>query len=177
MRLILLRHGHDLVGSNGENALSNQGRAQVADTAKKILAAGVGSVDIAYCGESLRAEESLDEVRRHVNVSSAYSTPALKPDNSIDELESICLHAIDSGEDKVVLIVGHEPQMSNALLRWAGAEKPDDSAPRWVLGRGEAMQVSPRVVDGEIVACFDEVVFFGQERTLPTRTKRVGTFG
>jgi phosphohistidine phosphatase SixA len=170
MRVILLRHGHDLPSDQGEPALSKQGRAQIAETAQALKASGIDDIHAAVSSTALRARQSLAEFESHFAIAEKGFSVGLSPDAESAELDPALL-AFPRHSTVTVLVVGHEPQLSNAVLRWASLPEndPADTHCRpWTLSRGEAMvcTVSTSSDALRIHAC--PVTSYGQERALPT---------
>lgn len=144
MRLILLRHGHDLPRSDGQAMLSQQGRAQVAATIRQLPAHGISGIDLALCSDTLRARESLEVAAEHITITRAIAVPALHPGGAPKDLLALVSRYTPSYPEAALLVIGHEPQLSNALLCAAGATIPEDEGPRAILTRGAAVIAYPR---------------------------------
>jgi len=169
MKLLLVRHGHDLPGNNGDSALSWQGKKQAAQTAQRMLDMGIRDIDAAYCSPARRAVETLSEITGIVSVNHQHCADELQPGQDPESLVSLVWrHWRD--EPGVILFVGHEPQLSNAVLRWCGlpenAERGCDTPP-WVLGRGEGMLLSPSFNGAEIQLSSSLVSILGRQRAFP----------
>lgn len=150
MKLILIRHGHDLPEVNGESSLSVQGRAALQKTAQALHELGLGSVDMALTSPARRARQSLDALAQAMSFYETQVVEQLIEGASADHLEDV-VRQYPFHSSTTLLVVGHEPQLSNAVLRWGDLPENDPSdgtRPPWVLKRGDGMIVRP-VQDGQ----------------------------
>ncbi len=179
MKLLVVRHGHDLPGANGDSALSLRGRKQAAKTAERIVDMGISKVDVAYSSPSRRAVETLSEIADLIPTNISNDADELQPGATTDSLASLVWRHWQEEPD-VLLLVGHEPQLSNTVLRWCGL--PENSSSRdtapWVLTRGEGMLLSPSFQDARIQLSSSLVTFLGHQRSLPrsSSSTRAGVF-
>lgn len=162
MKLIMLRHGHDLPGNDGRHVLSQQGRAQVAATIDQLPGCGVTAIDLALCADTLRARETLYVARERITITRALGSPSLQPGGPSEDLLALLSRHTIGQPDITLLVVGHEPQLSNTLLQAAGATLPAEEGPRATLGRGDAVLAHPRFVTDHWMIDPDELVFLGQ---------------
>lgn len=183
MRLILARHGHDIARPNG-NALSSRGVHQVQETAELLFALGVTEIDVACASPSQRAKESLDQFLKVLSFADRTESPELSPGSTVDSLERLLDCCCRDGAE-TVLFVGHEPQLSNAVLSWCNLPENDanDASRRpWMLSRGEALLVRPACLakgDFAFTLSSELITFTGRERPISDiqKTRLDGTFG
>jgi phosphohistidine phosphatase SixA len=174
MKLILVRHGHDMPGPNGDSCLSWQGKQQARDAAQRIRDAGVERIDVARFSPSRRATETFDEIATLIPIADSNTTTDLQPGSSVESLESLIWHCW-SDEPVTFLCVGHEPQLSNAVLRWCGLPDNEESAgdrPPWILARGEGLLLRPQFERDLVRLDSEYMQFLGRTRPLPALTPR-----
>lgn len=180
MQLVLIRHGHDLPSPGGQNALSRQGRAAVAATATRLKTQGIDSFDVAFCSTAQRAVQSLEEIDRIVPSTTIEPTLRLCDGEQSEHIDSIVVESTKAKRSRI-LIVGHEPQLSNAVLRWCrlpvNPTKPTDMPP-WIISRGDGIVVSPKVSNKVVELSFSLIQFLHRKRPLPRLQSRhkVGVF-
>ena len=173
MKLILLRHGHDLPANGGGNCLSTQGRKKVAETALRMSETNIRTVDIAFCSPTRRARETLEEVQRKIDVTEVVHSAGLFPESSPLEVDQL-LMARRHFDGSTCLVVGHEPQLSSCVLRWCGlvdTRDSDGAPPEWMLARGEGYVLSPTLVNGCIDVSYPVIRFLGSPRPMPNRSE------
>lgn len=169
MNLIMVRHAHDIPGAGAEFKLSIQGRKQARDTADKIASLGVPSIDAALSSPAQRSVETLDEMCTVLSPERRDAVTLLQPGSSVADLETL-LFDLAPQKPNTIILVGHEPQLSNAVLQWCGLpdnDQLDDGRPPWTLARGEAMSVFPDVVSSTVYLHSDLIQMLGRKRPLP----------
>jgi phosphohistidine phosphatase SixA len=181
MKLILVRHGHDMQGSDGESCLSWQGQKQARDLADKLRAAGIDAIDVARCSPSRRTRETLQQLASAIRIGDQDTALELAPDRDVAALNTLVWRRW-SDEPQCLLFVGHEPQLSNSVLRWCGLPENDPSntqSPPWILARGEALILRPSFERTQIRLDSSCLTFVGRDRPLPIPqpTTRAGAFG
>lgn len=180
MKLILVRHGHDLPDANGDSSLSVQGRAALKKTAQALHDLGVVSIDMALTSPARRARQSLDTLAQVMSFHDTQVVDELVEGASADHLENV-VRQYPFHSSTTLLVVGHEPQLSNAVLRWGDLpenDPADGTRPAWVLKRGDGMIVRP-VQDGQrmIIHTFPTALN-GRDMMMPRHEpmRRAGVF-
>ena len=181
MRIILLRHGPDLRSDCGESTLSWQGREKVAQTARQLQELSLTKIDVAFFSSARRAAETLEVVAGYLNIDRSIPTPRLLPSASPLEIDTLLNSSLVTKEDRVCLIVGHEPQISDRVLRWCGLpdnSERDPSVSPWTLSRGECLILSASRSNGELQIDRRYIQFVGRNRSLPIQQqlKKAGVF-
>lgn len=162
MIVLFLRHGHDLPGPGGESTLSNHGRAQVSETMDQAARGGLQFFDLALTSEALRARQTLELASQRIPVAQKIVSSAVHPSAPPERLFEAFLCHLQSPEDAFVLVVGHEPQLTNAICLAAGAAPPAPDQRRDLLRRGEGVFAPLRLHDSQLMLDPDELVFFGE---------------
>ena len=181
MKLILARHGHDMACANGSNALSWQGKKQARDLAEKVVSMGVSRVDAACSSTSQRCVQTLDEIEACVSIKMRSTANELTEGRASEDLE-LLVWRLWEDQQSTLLIVGHEPQISNSVLRWSGLPENGDQdldQPPWTLARGEGLLVRPQYDEqSNIVLGAGLITFLGRTRQLPRSnlSTRAGVF-
>lgn len=163
MIVLFLRHGHDLPGPAGENSLSSLGRHQVRATIEQAAQGGIERFDLALTSEALRARETLELASHHIPVDREIVSSAVHPAAPPERIFEEFLSHLDAPDEAVVLVVGHEPQLTNAIFLAAGAAPPPPDQRRDLLQRGEGVFAPLRLHDSQIKLDPDDLVFFGEE--------------
>lgn len=165
MKLLLLRHGHDLAGPDGESVLSRQGREQVATSIDQARELGILGFDLALCAESLRARQSLDVAAQRVSLARSLLCAAIHPDAAAERL----LEALYANRPDVtiptVLVVGHEPQLTHVMFALSAAPSPPPEERRDLLSRGEGALTTLRF-DSRGSPRAEEWSFLGERHAL-----------
>lgn len=180
MKLVLVRHGHDMQGADGDTCLSWQGQKQARDLADKLKAAEIASIDVARCSPSRRTRETLDCIAATIQIGDLDTAHELAPDRDASALNTLIWRRW-SDEPQTLLFVAHEPQLSNAVLRWCGLPENDPhnkKSPPWILARGEALILRPTFDRTQIRLSSSCITFVGRDRPLPQpmTTARAGAF-
>jgi phosphohistidine phosphatase SixA len=174
MRLVLIRHGHDIPAPGGSSILSRQGRSKAQQTAAQLINLGLDQVDAAYSSQLLRAVQTLDEISSVVTIPHKEQTDLLDPTQPSDQVDQLVLACSSRGLSSVI-IVAHEPQISNAFLRWCGLPENDPSDTvrmPWVFTRGEGVVLLPEFTAHRISVSYPIVQFLGRAKPLPSSTPR-----
>lgn len=180
MKLIMVRHAHDIQGGGVESELSWQGRRQARETAEKLVALGFQSIDVALSSPAKRASQTLDEMASILSLEKPGVATELQPSSDVSALEHL-LWSFSPRKPDTVILVGHEPQLSNAILQWCGLpdnDQRDDDRPPWILSRGEAVSVCPDLIGSSIHLHSELIQMLGRQRPLPNKTTlpRAGVF-
>ena len=170
MKLILIRHGHDLPSPGAENGLSKQGRAQIQTTADRLARAGFERIDVGFHSPALRAEQTLAELANVVSFKSHGECDYLLPESPAADIDLLLWELWASSRPDVVLFAGHEPQLSNSILSFCGLPENDPQnkgKPSWVMTRGEAIALDVSFEGDRISVDFETSTQFGKPRALP----------
>jgi len=175
MNVLIFRHGHDLkLDGATETSLSREGRAHVARTTEAFFSSHPG-VRISRCltSPALRAVQTAEIVARASGAGAVGVTDSLGSTATSEELDDLFVGLIRNG-DPLVALIGHEPTLGNAILRWSGLPEndPDDGrrAP-WVIARGSAALVTPHWTDGLGLKISSMTLIGAGTRPLPTPKK------
>lgn len=148
MLLVLQRHGHDLPDAKGTSVLSAQGRSSVRANAETLASTCLSHFRVGISSPSARCRETLQEMSQHLSIGRTLVSDQLSSGSDPRSLEALLLGFLETERPPSLLIVGHEPQLTNSVLSWLG--QPDDSSepsgPRWTLSRGECMYIAPEVL-------------------------------
>ena len=184
MKLILVRHGHDLSPEHpeAEHRLSRQGEQQARDIGEKLVALGITEIDIAMSSQEKRCVETLDQIQTTVTLLERRTSRRLNSEPRSNDLTAELLDCWEN-QHQTVLCVSHEPSLSDAVLSWCGLPEngaPESSPDPWVLMRGEAMIVSPERAEPpyDIKLDPDSITILGRQRGLPFNNSiaRAGVF-
>jgi phosphohistidine phosphatase len=147
VRLCFLRHGpagdpSDWDGADEERPLTEHGRAVVHDVARLMTGRGI-AFDAVLTSPYLRAAQTAAIVAEETGVRDVSADPRLAPgfgSRDLDELIS------ENSAKSSLLVVGHEPDMSEAICRLAGGGRvrmkkaalaclhaPDPASDAWSL--------------------------------------------
>jgi len=121
MRLYFLRHGiaQDASGgmSDAERALTDEGRAQLADTSRALERLGI-KPDIILTSPLVRAAQTAELVAPSLGAS-VEQAPELQPGCGLDDLQRL-LRRYDYD---TIMLVGHEPDFSTLAARLINADE------------------------------------------------------
>lgn len=163
MKLILMRHAHDLQGiDEGQSSVSKQGRDHTRKTACKVLDYGIQKIDLAVHSPALRCEQTLHETANLIDITAVTQSEYAGEDGGTEDMDAL-LRQLDSLSPDYVLIVGHEPKLSNSVRDWLGLCNgcESDESPPWTLSRGDAVLLTVEVRDEAIQVNPTSVFFFG----------------
>jgi phosphohistidine phosphatase len=125
MKLLIIRHGiaedQDTFAATGKSddlrPLTAEGRTKMAHAAEGLREV-VPDISLLASSPLVRAHETAEIVGRVYEIEVRPTTDALRPDASFDEFLDWLR---DSGDQKVVAVVGHEPHLST-LATWLISE-------------------------------------------------------
>lgn len=151
MTLLVFRHGHDLrMNGAAENSLSRQGREQVAHTVTAFKSLHDTPVSRVLTSPALRAVETAEIIAAALGGFSVEQTDGLRWSSTSDQLDAL-VGRVDSLPGELTVLVGHEPNLGNAILRWSGRpenDPEDTSRLNWTLARGSAALLTPSLSHG-----------------------------
>lgn len=116
MDLLVLRHGEAGRGSalpgDSKRALTTEGKQEIADLSNGLKSLGV-KLDVIYTSPLLRAKQTAEIVAKSLKYKGKIEElDSLKPEGSKLEFYSVLSKL---KQDSVVLVVGHEPYLSDMI--------------------------------------------------------------
>ena len=143
IRIILVRHGERFKSpgvGEARQTLTRAGRETVANTAEWLSRAEIGHIDAIYSSHFGPCIATAEILKKRLGIGGFERWDELTPGHSGDGLSEKIITRGQSGGFRSIILVGHDPRLSDLIAQWGGR--------RTRIVRGEACWLDLKITGG-----------------------------